>query len=38
MTVAKDGDYEFRAIVRHPLGILLGAEAPFRPSEVVKLH
>lgn len=38
MTVPKDGDYEFRAIVRHPLGTLLGAEVPFRPSEVVNLH
>lgn len=38
MTVAKDGDYEYRAIVRHPLGVLLGAESPFRPSEVVKIN
>lgn len=38
MTVPKEADYEFRAIVRHSLGVILGSEAPFRPADVVKLH
>lgn len=38
MTVPKDGDYEFRAIARHSLGVVFANEVPFRPSDVVKLH
>ena len=38
MTVPKDADYEFRAIARHPLGVVFANEVPFRPDSVVKLH
>lgn len=36
--VPKEGDYEFRAVVRHTLGVRYGKEVPFQPQNVVKLH
>jgi len=38
MTVPKEGDYEFRAIARHPLGVVFANEVALRPESVVKLH
>ena len=36
--VTKDQDYEFRALVKHPLITLYGAEKPVNAEKVVKLH
>jgi alpha-L-fucosidase len=36
--VTKDQDYEFRALVKHPLITLYGAEKPMNAGKVVKLH
>ncbi len=36
--VPRDADYEFRAVARHPLITVNGAEQPLDPSRVVKLH
>jgi alpha-L-fucosidase len=34
----RDQDYEFRALVRHPLLTLYAAERPLDPSRAVRLH
>lgn len=34
----KDSDYEFRAVVKHPLVMLNGLPRPMNPSRVVRLH